>query len=86
MINILIILVQTLGSILLVLVLVSAVLSYFMSPYHPIRATVDRIVEPLLSPIRRIVPPLGMIDFSPVVLIILIQVVETLLVSILSTL
>jgi YggT family protein len=86
MIDVLIALIQALGSILFIVVIVSVVLSYFMSPYHPIRSSLDRIVEPMLRPIRRVVPPLGMIDFSPLVLIILIQVVQTLLISILASL
>ena len=50
-------------------------------PYHPLRQSVDRLVQPLLDPIRRIMPPMGMFDFSPVVLLILIQVVINLLVG-----
>ena len=86
MIDILIILINTLQQILLLLIIVSVILSYFMDPYHPIRRGVDRIVEPLLSPIRRVVPLVGMIDFSPLVLIILIQVISNLLVRFLFSL
>ncbi len=84
LISILITIVQTLGSILLLIVLASVLLSYFLPPYHSIRVFLDRIVNPLLLPIRRVVPPLGMLDFSPIVLIILIQVLETVLVAILA--
>ncbi len=83
MIAILISLVQTAAWLFTLVLIVDIVLSYFMSPYHPLRLTLDRIVQPLLNPIRRIVPPLGMIDFSPIVLLILIQVLENLLLSIL---
>lgn len=62
------------------IVIVSILLSYFMDPSHPLRQGVDNLVRPLLDPIRRIVPPVGMLDFSPLVLIILIQVVSNLLV------
>jgi YggT family protein len=85
-INILINLVNILEYILIVLVFLSVILSYFMDPYHPIRQGVDRIVEPLLSPIRRIVPLVGMFDFSPFILMILIQVVSGLLVRLLFSL
>jgi len=85
MIDLLIALIQAVGSVLFIVVIVSVVLSYFMSPYHPLRSNLDRIVEPLLNPIRRVVPPLGMIDFSPLILIILIQVVQTLLISLLAS-
>jgi YggT family protein len=39
----------------------------------------DRILEPLYRPIRRIMPDFGGIDFSPLVLLLLIQVVRMLL-------
>jgi YggT family protein len=37
------------------------------------------LTEPIIAPIRRIVPPIGMIDISFIVAIILIQVLERLL-------
>lgn len=64
----------------ILLVIVQAVLSYFMSPYDPIRQRIDRWVAPLLDPIRRVVPPLGgRLDISPIILIILLQVLDYLL-------
>lgn len=36
-------------------------------------ATLDRIVSPVLEPLRRIIPPLGGIDITPIVAIIVIQ-------------
>ena len=79
MIALLIQLVSFLQFILVLIVLVSVILSYFMDPYHPVRRFLDRIVEPMLAPIRRVVPLMGMLDFSPLILIILIQVVGNLL-------
>lgn len=76
-------LVSRIFQLLTLLVIVKVVLSYFMSPYHPVREFVDRLVEPMLAPIRRILPPTGMIDFSPLVLIILLQVLGTFLTGIL---
>jgi len=63
------------------IVIASILLSYFMDPYHPVRQGVDNLVRPLLDPLRKVVPPVGMLDFSPLVLIILIQVVSRLLTS-----
>jgi YggT family protein len=57
-----------------------------MSPYHPVRQAIDRFIEPLLAPIRRILPRTGMIDFSPLVLLILIQLVEFVLVRLIVSL
>ncbi|HEY47913.1 MAG: hypothetical protein AMJ88_00870 [Anaerolineae bacterium SM23_ 63] len=59
------------------------IVSYFLSPYHPIRKALDSIVQPMLAPIRRIMPPSGMFDFSPLVLMFVIWLVERLLISLL---
>jgi YggT family protein len=64
---------------LILLVIAQAVLSYFMDPYDPIRQRVDRMVAPFLEPIRRVVPPVGRFDFSPIVLIILLQLIDILI-------
>lgn len=85
-IQLLINVIRTLATILMIAVIVDVVLSYFMSPYHPVRSALDKIVQPFLNPIRRVVPALGGIDFSPLILIILIQVVETVLIRLLASL
>jgi YggT family protein len=59
------------------------IVSYFLSPYHPVRKALDTIVQPMLVPIRRIIPPTGMFDFSPLVLMFVIWLVERLLISLL---
>lgn len=75
--------VQIAGSVYTWLIIIGIVMSYFVSPYHPIRRTIDGLINPLLNPIRRVVPPLGGFDFSPIVLVLLVRVVETLLISLL---
>jgi YggT family protein len=75
--------VNLLARILTIIVIVDIVLSYFMSPFNTIRQTLDRLVEPMLMPIRRIVPSVGMLDFSPFILIILIQVIAYVLTNLL---
>ena len=86
MIDFLIVIISALRQILVLLVIVSVILSYFMDPYHPIRRGVDRLVEPMLMPIRRVVPLIGMIDISPLILILLIQLIGNLLIRLLFTL
>ena len=78
--------VNILANFLTILVLISVILSWFMSPYHPLRAAIDRIVDPMLNPIRRVIPTAGMFDFSPLVLMILIEVVASILTRILLSL
>lgn len=55
------------------------ILSWVMAPTHPVRQALNRFVNPLLDPIRRILPQTGPIDFSPIVLFILLQIIETLI-------
>jgi len=74
--------IHLIAQILILLVIVSAVLSYFMSPYHPLREAIDRIVDPMLAPIRRMVPAVGGFDFSPLILIILIGLLDQVLTNI----
>lgn len=78
-----VLIISSISEILVLLVIVSAILSYFMDPYHPLRRWVDSIVEPLLLPIRRVVPTVGGLDFSPLVLIIVIQLVSGFLIQLL---
>jgi len=66
------------------LIIIAVILSYFVSPYNPIRKTLDSLVNPFLNPIRKVVPNFGGFDFSSVVLILIVQVVEMLLISLLS--
>jgi YggT family protein len=82
----LITIINIVSQLLVLLVFISVILSYFMDPYHPIRRGVDNIVQPMLAPIRRVVPTVGMLDFSALVLILLIQLVKSLLVSLLLNL
>jgi YggT family protein len=85
-ISLIILFINALAQLLVLLVIVSVILSYFMDPYHPVRRAIDSVVEPLLSPIRRVVPLIGMLDFSPLILIVLIQVVSNLIIRFLITL
>jgi YggT family protein len=64
---------------LLLIILFKVLLSYFMDPFHPFRQSVDRLVEPLLRPIRQVVPAFGRFDFSPIILMILVEVVAQIL-------
>lgn len=74
------------GSLFILLVILDVALTWFMDPYHPLRRALDRIVGPLLNPIRRAVPLIGMFDISPIILVLLISVVQTALVNLLYTL
>jgi YggT family protein len=71
-----IIVVSTLLQVLSLLIIVDSVLSFVVSPLHPIRGAMGRILNPLYAPIRRFLPTTGGFDLSPLILLILIQVVS----------
>ena len=77
------ILIKVVAQVFIWIVIVKALLSYFLSPYHAVRQVLDRIVEPFLNPIRRVVPSVGMFDFSPLILIIVVELASRILVSLL---
>jgi YggT family protein len=83
---ILITIIRTISYILTLVVLADIIVGYFLNPYHQIRRVLDSIVQPMLAPIRRLMPKTGMLDFSPVVLIILIQLGEAVLIWFISNL
>lgn len=67
------------------LIILQVFLSYILSPYHPLRQALDRILIPILMKIRRYVPPLGGLDLSPLVLLLLVQLTGRILVGILAS-
>jgi YggT family protein len=86
MINLIANIINIVANIFIFLVIADSVLSFFLGPFHPVRVTMDRIVNPFLAPIRRIVPLMGMLDLSPLILIILVEILARALVGFLSAL
>lgn len=54
-----------------------------VDPYNPIVRLLHDITDPILEPFRRIIPPIGMIDISPIVAIIVLQVVQSIIIEML---
>lgn len=67
------------------LVILKVLLSYFLAPYQPVRLFIDRIIDPMLRPIQRIIPPLGGLDISPLVLLVIVQIFGRLIISLILT-
>ena len=80
--NIIIIIINATVNVFSIFVVVYSLLSFILDPYHPIRQTMSQIVEPMLNPIRKVVPLIGGLDLSPMILLILIQVIGSVLISI----
>ena len=75
-------------SILMWIIIIQVVLSWLLAfnvlntssqGVRTIALAIDRITAPLYRPIRRMLPDFGGIDFSPLVILILIQVIKKLL-------
>src|SRR5579872_4305693 len=79
---------QLLLQVLMWLVIIQAIMSWLVA-FNVINTyndfvrqllyALDRILDPLLAPIRRVLPDLGGLDFSPMVLILLIIIAQKLL-------
>ncbi len=54
-------------------VLVSAVFSW-VNPYAPMAEVFNTVTRPLLQPFRRVIPPVGGVDLSPLALLLLLQI------------
>ena len=53
---------------------------------NPVVSFIYEITEPILGPIRRVLPPVGGLDFSPLVALVLIEVAERVLLTLLARL
>ena len=54
-------------------IIIAALLSW-ISPYSPFAPLFDTLSRPLLNPVRRLLPMLGGVDLSPLVVLVLLQV------------
>jgi YggT family protein len=53
-----------------------------LDPYNPIVQFLHNVTEPILAPVRRRLPPAGMMDLSPIVVMIIAVILRTLLIQI----
>jgi YggT family protein len=61
-------------------ILAYAILSWFgPGGYNPAARLLSAICEPVLAPVRRVLPPLGGLDLSPLVVLVLLQAAQLLL-------
>ena len=79
-VDFLVLLIRVIGQTLIWVVIANSLLSFFLSPYHPVREALERIVAPFLNPIRNIMPNTGAIDFSPLVLILALDFLSRILI------
>jgi len=68
---------RVLCDLLAIIILLRVVVSWYSPrPTNMLVVILRRITEPILAPLRRIIPRVGMFDFSPLVAVILIQLVR----------
>ena len=83
--NLIITFVQILAQVLWIALLARVILSWVnLSPTNPLVVIVYQITEPILAPIRRVLPRMGMLDLSPMVALILLFAIRQLLIRVLS--
>jgi len=66
---------------LFVLILARIILSYVQTGYYEIRALVYRITEPVLAPVRKILPATGGFDLSPIIVLLVANLLKRVLQS-----
>ena len=73
-------LIQAVFQIFSLLILARIFMSWIQpDPYNPIVQFLHNVTEPFLAPVRRILPSAGMFDFSPIVVLILAQILAGIL-------
>ena len=71
---------QLLCEVLTLAILLRVILSWFSpKPNNMLAKILYQVTEPILGPLRRIIPRVGMLDFTPLAAIILLRVITFLL-------
>ena len=53
-------------------------------PYSPFVRIIVQITDPILQPLRRVIPPLGMLDITPLVALIGLSIIQQVAVGLLA--
>ncbi len=79
-------LVQLLFDLYIIVLLARVLLSWVqVDPRNPLVNLIHQLTEPLLAPIRRMLPPSGPLDFSPMVALIVVWVAEQIVLTLLRS-
>ncbi len=58
------------------LIIMRVIFSWGLSETNPLMRWLNRVTDPVLVPFRRLIPPLGTIDISPIIVIFLLQLFQ----------
>ena len=79
-------LINAVGYFLYIVIFARVILSWFpqVSPSNPLVQFVFAVTEPVLAPIRRVLPRFGVFDLSPMIALILFSIIRTVLLQTLA--
>jgi YggT family protein len=66
------------------IVFFDVILTWIAPPDNRVFQFVDTFARPLLNTVRRVIPPIGMIDLSPIIVLFGLEMIKNILVAILS--
>jgi len=65
-----------------VIIILRAIFSWFApSPQNTFNRFLTQITEPVLGPLRRVLPQTGAVDLSPLVALLIIQIIRSMLIQ-----
>jgi YggT family protein len=74
--------IEILFQVLIFAIVARALLSWFnLGPGNPLVRILYDVTEPILAPLRRVIPTIGMIDITPIAAILLLELAQRLLLS-----
>ena len=75
----LLVVIKEIFSLMFWVLIIRAILSWVSQGYNPVEMVLQQLTDPILAPIRRIIPPLGGLDLSVLFAIIALQFIQILL-------
>jgi len=69
------------------LIIIRCFLSFIPhNPYQPLIKFIYEVTEPVMAPFRRIIPAAGGIDFSPIVVVLAVSLLQRIMIRLLTSL
>ncbi|HRK62041.1 MAG TPA: YggT family protein [Candidatus Omnitrophota bacterium] len=74
--------IQAVVTVLMWIIIIQAVLTWVLSPYHPYVQLLAQASDPVLKPFRRLPLTVGTFDFTPLVAVVVLHVIKNILLRI----
>lgn len=78
----LLVILYSVGTLIFWMLIVRAILSWISRAYSPLEEVLSQLTEPLITPIRKIIPPIGGIDISFMIFVFILMILNTVMMSI----